>query len=409
MMKRYIVFLFCLLMPCISLSHQGKATSSQVEFDRQFGAWFVPGGNLTRNYFLNMADYWPSRTLGITLNPKLLDQNPSDVLPSYIVQINGKPLSIEQYVQQSPTNAMIVLHKGKIVYEAYPQMHEADSHIWFSVSKTLVSTSIAILEDKRLLDSRNTIDMYINELKGTAWQGIKIIDILDMASGIACPEVRSEENSCFWDFYHAFGWPLKIGEQGSWKQHLKQMKRAIAPGSSFDYTSVNTEVLRWLVEKVTKRDFVSFVENEIWRHVGAEQQAFFTLTTEGKAFSAGGFNSTLRDLARYGFLFTPTGRSKTKIISDEYLQKITSGGRPSLCDNECKWKGLKDASVFRHNSYQWDVVTHQGSFYKAGAGGQGLFISPSKHLVIAWFGTHQDGVQNQLFDVALEIEKSNLF
>jgi hypothetical protein len=39
------------------------------------------------------------------------------------------------------------------------------------------------------------------------------------------------------------------------------------------------------------------------------------------------------------------------------------------------------------NAYQWDAIFEDGDMYKSGFGGQGLYVSPSRDMVIVWFGT----------------------
>ena len=65
---------------------------------------------------------------------------------------------------------------------------------------------------------------------------------------------------------------------------------------------------------------------------------------------------------------------------------------------------------FSHNSYQWDWVSTEGDFSKGGAGGQGLYVSPSRDLVIAWFGTpDEDGRGNSMSAIARQLASSDLF
>ncbi len=118
---------------------------------------------------------------------------------------------------------------GRIVFEAYPRMLPTDRHIWFSVSKTMVSTAIAILEDRGRIDVSRPIDSYLKPLAGTAWEGIPVIDILDMASGVDCPEVLHEPDSCFWAFYDAFGWPKTdqvLADLGEMSRIARQLARS---------------------------------------------------------------------------------------------------------------------------------------------------------------------------------------
>jgi CubicO group peptidase (beta-lactamase class C family) len=151
----------------------------------------------------------------------------------------------------------------------------------------MVSTSIAILDDRGRIDVSRPIDFYLKPLAGTVWEGTPVIDILDMASGIDCPEVLSEADSCFWEFYGDFGWPERDPAMADPMNTAAQMSRSRPSGQAFDYTSVNTELLTWLVEAVSKERFSDFVEREIWKRTRAEADAFITATTHGTSFSAG--------------------------------------------------------------------------------------------------------------------------
>ena len=81
----------------------------------------------------------------------------------------------------------------------------------------------------------------------------------------------------------------------------------------------------------------------------------------------------LRDVARYGLLFTPsyTVVSDRKIISDEHIEFLWSGGRPELRPNA----GIK------HNIYQWDEIYANGDYFKSGWAGQGFLVNPQRDLV----------------------------
>ena len=154
-----------------------------------------------------------------------------------------------------------------------------------------------------------------------------------------------------------------------------EMERLRPSGEVFDYTSVNTELLTWLVETVAGERFVDFIEREIWQKTGSEGDALIATTPNGGAFSAGGVSTTLRDLARYGILFTAWGRSDgTPTISNSYLRSIQESGRAELTSAAAPIRALLGGD-FRHNSYQWDVVTVDGDFFKGGLGGQGLYVS----------------------------------
>jgi CubicO group peptidase (beta-lactamase class C family) len=136
--------------------------------------------------------------------------------------------------------------------------------------------------------------------------------------------------------------------------------------------------------------YADLVQREIWGHLGAEADASMTVSSQGTPASHGGMSSTLRDLARYGLLFTPSWRtvSQTCVIPATYLRTIQRGGRPELF--ETGTSGRAAIALLgerpRHHTYQWDLVMEDGEFFKAGYHGQGLWISPTRDLVIAYFG-----------------------
>ena len=388
---------------------QSKALLNQ--FEPTFASW-NEGGDLSRYVYLNPSEFWAHIVLTEGTFTRALTDGSHDAVASLPVTVQAGETTVGDYVSDSPTDGAIVVHDGRIVFEAYPRMRPMDKHIWFSVSKTFVSTAVAILEDEGKIDADAPIDTYLTNLTGTAWSGIPIVDILDMASGIDCPEVKSDPDSCFWGFYDAFGWPVTSRVQDDAMVTVPVMRTARPSGKVFDYTSVNTEVLNRLVEVVSGERFSDFVEREIWHPAGPESDGMISTTANGAAFSAGGVSSTLRDLARYGMLFTNGVRTEgDPVISDAYMEKIQISGRPELTiENPDAWPrtALGDGS-FRHNSYQWDIVTSDGHFHKNGFSGQGLYVAPELDLVIAWFGTQDKRGSTEMLGIARQLATSGAF
>ena len=385
-----------------------EAKTYHRRFEEPLANW-GGGGDFTRYVFLHMTEFWRHAVISRSGAPRTLTVDYKNAIADFRVAAGGEEMTLQDYVRNSPTDGVIMVHEDRILFEDYPRMAPTDVHVWFSVSKTFVSTAVAILEDRGQIDTDETIDVYIEELGGTAWDGIPIVDILDMTSGINCPEVHDQRPSCFWNFYDAFGWPITARVQDEPRVTFLEMERLRPSGEVFDYTSVNTELLTWLVETVAGERFVDFIEREIWQKTGSEGDALIATTPNGGAFSAGGVSTTLRDLARYGILFTAWGRSDgTPTISNSYLRSIQESGRAELTSAAAPIRALLGGD-FRHNSYQWDVVTVDGDFFKGGLGGQGLYVSPSRNLVIAWFGTlTEEGEQSRMLPIARQLVKSGL-
>jgi len=376
---------------------------------------FTDGGEMSRYLYLHFPEFYPHTVINRGDNIRDLPLNLRKDVAEFTTTIDKKRMTLYNYVHNSLTDGVIIIHKGKIVFEEYPRMMPKDKHVHFSVSKTFVSTLIAILEDKEMIDVSLPIDIYMPELKGSGWEGIPIIDILDMSSGINCREMEegAYENpeTCFQKFHAGFGFPNSKNALENPIEFLKTMEQYEPNGKKMDYTSINTWLLGWLVERVSGKSFSDMLTAEIWQKMGAESDALMLTGTQAHAATPLGVNSNLRDLGRYGLLFTPSGRQEPyTIISEAYLKRLQHGGRPELYANGYVPNLFKDETIIRHNTYQWDHVTEEGDFYKSGFGGQGLYISPQRDLVIAFFGTHdEDMTRNSMPTIARQLVTSGLF
>ena len=360
-------------------------------------------------------DSFPHSVISRAGKIRELPTNFREDVANFSTETSSGTATLKNYVYTSNTDGVIIIHKGEIVFEEYPRMEREDKHLYFSLTKTFVSTLIAILEDRDIIDVSKPVDHYMPELKNSAWEGIPVIDILDMCSGINCREKEEDSydnpNSCFMRFHAAIGFP---GGKNTWDnpvEFLLTMDKFEKNGLKYDYTGVNTWVLSWLIERVTGQDFSTTLSNEIWQKMGAESDAQILTSKSGHAVTPMGMSSSLRDLGRFGLLFTPTGRKDSNgIISEAYLDKILHGGRPELFASGYGSNHFNDETVISHNTYQWDHVTLEGDFFKSGYGGQGLYISPSLDLVIAFFGIYRgNSGSNQLPKISRQLIRSGLF
>lgn len=422
-MNKKIGFLLFGLAVCIAgipaaygQGYQDFTLEESRQFHRDFSdRKFTDGGEMSRYLYLHFSEFYPHAVMSRGESTRPLPVTLSEEVSGFVTTTDKGALSLYDYVHNSYTDGVIIIHKGKIVFEEYPRMMSTDKHIHFSVTKTYVATLMAILEDRDMLDVDNPVELYLPELKGSAWEGIPVIDILDMSSGIDCREMEKgayeDPETCFQQFQAGFGFPSAEHTSENPIEFLATMEKYESHGQKMDYTSINTWLLGWVVERVSGVSFSDLMTTEIWQKMGAESDALMLIGTQAHSATPLGVSSTLRDLGRYGLLFTPSGRQAPyDMISDAYLDKIQHGGRPELFANGYVPNLFKDETVIRHNSYHWDHVTEEGDFYKSGFGGQGLYISTQRDLVIAFFGTHDENMtRNSMPTIARQLATSGLF
>lgn len=356
--------------------------------------------NNTKYIYLHISEFMP---VAMVFRKGPVSALPVSYMPQ-IAKVKAKTdlgeLTLDEYIQKSGLQGIIVLHHGKIVYERYPRMRSADKHIYFSLSKTLVATAVALLEDDGKINVQDAIGKYLPELNKSDWGNVKVFDILNMTTGMTGlqfddPAAQTDSNNIYFRFASNIGTAIKTADaKSNILDIINKMKKQKAPGTAFEYSSVNTIILSLLVEQVSGTRINEFISNRIWGKIGAQADAYIGLSSQGTASTAATMNSTLRDLARYGLLFTPSWHvvSNEKVISDAYLHKIQKGGANHSAYN----KGLMGQQIIaqlgetpNHNGYQWDGIMDDGDFFKAGTNGQGLYISTSNDLVIACFA-HSD-------------------
>lgn len=355
------------------------------------------GGELTHYAYLHMSEVFPTADISRSGPISPLVEAPNPAVGGYVVKTeNGHKVTLAEFVAgDNGVDGIIVLHHGRVVYEAYPRMLAGDKHLLMSATKAFIGTAVGILEDRGKIDIHRPINDYIRALKGTAWEGISVRDILEMASGMeGANESYTDPKDKHYQFEASVGWQPKAPEMPESVQaddtyrYLASLKRLRNPGEAWAYTSINTEILGWLLEEVTGKSVAQVLSEEIWAPMGAEADAQIVVSSKGVAIAHAGMVATLRDVARFGLLFTPSWNktAHSQVISEKFLQRILTNGRPDLVKT---WIFGPRPDWLDHVAYQWDAVTKDGMFFKGGFGGQILYIAPQKDVVIVHFGTNK--------------------
>ncbi len=305
-------------------------------------------------------------------------------------------LSFEKMItaEDSPVQGVLVVQKGKIIYEKYPGMRKNDNHVWMSNAKIIAGLLVAQFEEEGLLNVQDAISKYVPETKGTAWEKIKVIDILNMQSGLDLEEnpVSRKGGTPYSVFVASeVGQPSPSGKVLTHNEALLQIPKLHEPGKKFEYSSANTQMLSLLVEAVGKKKISELITERIWMHAGMTGDATLGLSPQGNGIIHGLISSRLEDMAKMGMLYTPSWKmiASKQVVSDLTIKKIQTTG---IKENYMKGSlGPRLAEEFREqpvsNAYQWDAVFADGDFYKSGMNGQGIYVSPSKDAVIVWFAT----------------------
>jgi CubicO group peptidase (beta-lactamase class C family) len=169
----------------------------------------------------------------------------------------------------------------------------------------------------------------------------------------------------------------------------RTLPRKSEPGTQFQYKTIDTAVLGWLVERVTQSTVAAYTTKCLWEPLGAEVDAFYIMDGApgvGREFSGAGFNATARDWARFGQMVLDGGVANGKrVVSNEWIREST---QPT---------GEEDG---RRGGYglQWWTMGDSDAFAAIGLQGQYVYIDPATRTVVvklsyfpAGDNTAQDG------------------
>ena len=358
---------------------------------------FLINGDQGNYCFLNIPEFYQTATVyrgagQVAMLEKEVDESLLNTMTDTVV---GKmPLSDLLKNELARIQGLLVIHKGKIVLEEYPGMRELDKHCWFSAAKQVLGLTVHILEEEGLIDLEKPVTYYIPEYDSEDWKKVKVKDLLHHNAGMDYVET----NANFMNPEHPLAILTAYSPASRFEESkksafdiLKDVKSYIEPGVKYDYASPNTQILGFIVERVTGEKYEDVVADRIWTRTGFESDGHYALSAQGEPLSAGIFTSRLRDLGRFAMLYTPSWNkvADKQIVSDTYWAKVydkTYADALKRGVETDKSKYFKDGQS-SHATYQWDLVFNDGDLFKAGRYGQGIYVSPETDTAVVWFSS----------------------
>lgn len=244
---------------------------------------------------------------------------------------DGAETTLSAHLDETYTDGFIVLKHGEVVHESlFNGMTARSLHLSQSMAKSITATVCGILVGRGLIDTTRPVTDYLPELQATGWAGATVQHVLDMTTGVKFSEEYTDPFSDIGQVDVASGWkppPPGSDPDFEWPAHMWDLilglKHTARPhGEAFEYRSIETDVLAFLMERVTGKRLAELVSEELWQKIGADESACFTVDPAGYALADGGFNATLRDYARFGQLILDGGRG---IVPADWIEATRSG------------------------------------------------------------------------------------
>lgn len=297
-------------------------------------------------------------------------------IPSY--RFDGQERSYPEFAERTFTNALLVMRDGKILFEDYRnRSDERTRFVSFSMAKTITGLLVGIAIDNGQIASLDDPAMkYVPELAGTGYDGVTIRQILQMRSGVDYQERYDfGDNPSFAGKLHAQAIVLN---RMRFADGALETKRANPPGSTFNYSTLDTFVLGWVLERATGKPLAAFTQEVLWKPLGAEADGFWLADGPpgtGRELAGMGFNAVLRDFGRLGQLMLQDGmRHGQRIVPEGWMAAATTM-LPFPSDGRRQGRSGYGFQI-------WQVDDEPGAYAAVGLAGQYIYVHPQTRTVI---------------------------
>lgn len=298
----------------------------------------------------------------------------------------GAAMTWRQAFDANYTDGVVVLHRGRIVYERYgPALDPAGEHIAMSVTKSFIGTLAEMLIAEGKLDRAAKVGRYIPEATG-AFADATVGEVMEMTTALKYNEDYTGGDKSFLDF--ALAWataPRRPDYAGpaSGLLYAAAIAKDGVHGEAFTYRTPNTDMLGWIVARIEGKPLAQVISDRIWSKLGAEGDAYMHVDPTGAAFAGGGLNTRLRDLARFGEMIRQNGQfNGQQIVPAAVVARIRQGGDPK------KFAGYPTLPGWSYGSQWWHAHDAHGVFMARGIHGQAIYIDPRAEVVIARYASH---------------------
>ena len=297
-------------------------------------------------------------------------------------QNSNDDMTWEDSLYANYTDGMLIMHKGEVVYERYFGCLEEDGkHAIMSMTKSFTGLLAEIMVVEGALDDTALVRDVIPEIGDSAFATATVRQVMDMTTGVKYSENYADPNADIW-LYSAAASPLPKpegydGPNGYW-EYLQQVAPEGNHGDEFHYKTINSDMLGWIISRVSGKSVTELASERLWRRLGVEQDAYQTVDGKGVPFAGGGITAGLRDLGRLGQLMLNHGElNGERLFPAEVVDKISAGGDRSKFGD-----GFPTFGAGSYTSQWWVTHNDHGAYAARGVHGQTIYVDPTAEMVL---------------------------
>lgn len=297
----------------------------------------------------------------------------------------GNDRPITSFRTQNRTNALLIVHKGKIVFEEYQKGFDPHSrHLTWSISKSITGILIGLAIQEGVLKKESLVEEFYPELKGS---GLKVQHLLHWESGFDW-----NEDYEYSPIHSRVIQMLFSAGRGDMAQFVVNRGFRNPPGSRHFYSSGDTIVLGGILKKLWGKNQY-FPWTKLFNPLGMNDVTF-ERDSSGTYLGSSFLYTSASNLARIGWMLASKGVWNEKRILDPDWISWATQVAPSFKEAEASlknrwlfpgaqfWVNRKDPTSGLERT--WPSIP-EGAYFAKGHWGQIMGVFPEDELVVVRF------------------------
>ena len=272
---------------------------------------------------------------------------------------------------QYKTVAFLVVKNDSILHEEYWEGYNDHSLVnSFSMAKSINSILIGCaLKDGLIKSLDEPVGNYLDEFKQGEKSKITIKHLLTMSSGIDFKE----------EYVSPLAWPAEAYYGPDVNSLTLKANVITEPGKTWIYKGGDSQLLGMILKKATNKNAADYASEKLWKPIGADDKAFWSLDEKGMEKVSCCFYTNARDFARVAKLYLNFGSwNGHQIVDSAYVKESITAA--NLVDREGKQNDKY--------GYQWWLMNYKSHpiFYMRGIRGQYIFAIPDMKIIVVRLG-----------------------
>jgi CubicO group peptidase (beta-lactamase class C family) len=262
-------------------------------------------------------------------------------------------------------HSLMIVRHGKVIAEGWWHPYQADyKHTLYSLSKSFTATAIGFaVAEKKLSLKDPVISFFPNDLPTNVSENLKkmtVKHLLTMSTGHTIDTTET----------------LIRSADGNWPKAFLSIEVPKVPGTHFLYNTGATYMLSAILQKVTGKTLLEFLQPRLFQPLGIEGMDW---ENDPQGINVGGYGLRVKteDIAKLGLLYLQNGRWQGKqILPKSWVEEAQKAQVMTKTETN------QDGDWAQGYGYQfWRC---KPGFYRGdGAFGQYCIIIPEQNTVIA--------------------------